>query len=72
MRHIISISAILFLVFAGGGPRAMAGGPPANQAATAGIYYPPSESAGGWRRCKTDEQVRKLAGMDPQEQDAAN
>jgi len=28
-------------------------------------YYPPSESAGGWRRLKTDEEVRKLGGMDP-------
>ena len=28
-------------------------------------YYPPSELAGGWRRCKTDEEVRRLGGMDP-------
>ena len=28
-------------------------------------YYPPSESAGGWRRCQTDEDVRSKAGMDP-------
>jgi len=33
---------------------------------TAGTYYPPSESAGGWRRCVTDDEVRNNAGMDPQ------
>ena len=29
-------------------------------------YYPPSESAGGWRRCRNDDEVRNHAGMDPQ------
>jgi CubicO group peptidase (beta-lactamase class C family) len=29
-------------------------------------YYPPSESAGGWRRCANDDEVRKNAGMDPE------
>jgi CubicO group peptidase (beta-lactamase class C family) len=29
-------------------------------------YTPPPESAGGWRSCKNDEEVRSLAGMDPQ------
>jgi hypothetical protein len=28
-------------------------------------YYPPSESAGGWRRCQNDEDVRTKAHMDP-------
>ncbi len=28
-------------------------------------YYPPSESAGGWRRCQNDDEVRNNAGMDP-------
>ncbi len=28
-------------------------------------YYPPSESAGGWRRCHTEEEVRTQAHMDP-------
>jgi CubicO group peptidase (beta-lactamase class C family) len=71
MRSITSIFVILFLslLFAGGLPRAIAGGLPAQQAASAGIYNPPSESSGGWRRCKNDEQVRKLAGMDPQKMD---
>jgi hypothetical protein len=29
------------------------------------IYYPPPESAGGWRRCASDEEVRNKAGMNP-------
>jgi CubicO group peptidase (beta-lactamase class C family) len=29
-------------------------------------YTPPPESAGGWRACQNAEQVRSLAGMDPQ------
>jgi CubicO group peptidase (beta-lactamase class C family) len=28
-------------------------------------YYPPSESAAGWRRCKNSEEVLRLAGMNP-------
>jgi CubicO group peptidase (beta-lactamase class C family) len=28
-------------------------------------YFPPGESAGGWRRCLTDIEVRDHAGMDP-------
>ena len=60
------VAFFISLVFAGGVPRAIAGGLAAQRAASAGIYYPPSESAGGWRRCKSDEDVRKLAGMDPQ------
>ena len=27
-------------------------------------YAPPPESAGGWRRCKTPEEVRSLGGID--------
>ena len=30
-------------------------------------YTPPPESAGGWRRCKTPEEVRSLGGMDPEQ-----
>ena len=30
----------------------------------AGDYYPPPESAGGWRRCASDEEIRNNAGMD--------
>jgi CubicO group peptidase (beta-lactamase class C family) len=34
----------------------------------ADTYYPPAESAGGWRWCKTPEEVRAL-GMDPDKLD---
>ena len=30
-------------------------------------YAPPPESDGGWRRCKTAEEVRSLGGMDPEQ-----
>ena len=30
-------------------------------------YYPPSESAGGWRRCRNDEGSAPLGEMDPKE-----
>jgi hypothetical protein len=30
-------------------------------------YVPPPESAGGWRRCKTSDEVRSLGGMDPEQ-----
>jgi len=29
-------------------------------------YFPASESAGGWRRCQQDDEIRNKAGMDPQ------
>jgi len=32
-------------------------------------YFPPPESAGGWRWCKSAEEVRSLAGMDPEKLD---
>ncbi len=32
----------------------------------ADTYYPPPESAEGWRRCRNDDEVRTKAGMDPQ------
>lgn len=28
-------------------------------------YYPLSESAGGWRRCNNDDEIRNNSGMDP-------
>ena len=27
-------------------------------------YFPPPDSAGGWRQARTEKEVRKLAGMD--------
>jgi CubicO group peptidase (beta-lactamase class C family) len=41
-------------------------GPPAAKSDQAEAYYPPSESGGGWRRINSDEDVRKLAGFDPE------
>ncbi len=38
---------------------------PKAETKAAEAYYPPPESAGGWRRLHNDEEVRKLAGMDP-------
>lgn len=32
---------------------------------SAETYYPPPESADGWRRCRNDDEVRAKAGMDP-------
>src|SRR6201995_4442093 len=29
-------------------------------------YVPPPESAGGWRRCKTPDEVHSLGAMDPE------
>ncbi len=68
MRKIATVSVALFLglVVVVGLPRTTAGGSPAQQGASPESYYPPPESAGGWRRCKNDEEVRKLVGMDPQ------
>jgi len=31
---------------------------------SARVYYPPPESAGGWRYCHNDEEVQRLAGFD--------
>jgi CubicO group peptidase (beta-lactamase class C family) len=28
-------------------------------------YFPPSESKGGWRHAKSDDEIRSTAGMDP-------
>lgn len=29
-------------------------------------YFPPSESQGGWRKLESDEEIRRVGGMDPQ------
>jgi CubicO group peptidase (beta-lactamase class C family) len=39
--------------------------------AFAADYFPPPDSAGGWRTLKTPEEIRKTAGMDPALLDAA-
>ena len=35
------------------------------QLAAGQAYVPPPESAGGWRWCKSADEVRRLGGMDP-------
>ncbi len=47
-------------------PATQGNGLRAQDSPSAQSYYPPSELAGGWRRCKTDEDVRRLGGMDPE------
>lgn len=42
---------------------------PAGKPKSSEGYYPPPESAGGWRRCRNDGDVQRLAGMDPQKLD---
>ena len=37
----------------------------AAQLAMGQMYVPPPESAGGWRWCKTADEVRSIGGMDP-------
>ncbi|MFN7993562.1 MAG: serine hydrolase [Bryobacteraceae bacterium] len=37
-----------------------------SQLLVAQTYYPPSESDGGWRRLRNDDEIRDQAGMDPQ------
>ena len=32
-------------------------------------YYPPPESQGGWRCLESDEDVRSIGGMDPEQLD---
>jgi CubicO group peptidase (beta-lactamase class C family) len=29
------------------------------------VYFPPPESKGGWRKLERDDEIRRLAGMDP-------
>jgi CubicO group peptidase (beta-lactamase class C family) len=35
------------------------------RAGAAEVYFPPPESAGGWRTLQTPEDIERLAGMDP-------
>ena len=71
MRSLTSIFAMLCFSLATvhGAPRTLARDLSARQPASSESYFPPPESAGGWRRSKTDGQVRNLAGMDPQKLD---
>ena len=68
MRSVVRLVAVVcFGILAiGGAHHTLANGPPADAPASTAGYYPPPESAGGWRRCKNDKEVRELAEMDPQ------
>jgi CubicO group peptidase (beta-lactamase class C family) len=68
MRNVISLLALLLFVMPWAGEMAstFGEGRPADLQESGGAYYPPSEWAGGWRRCRNDEEVRQFAGMDPQ------
>ena len=67
----MGLLAVLFLglLAAGGAPRTLATGRPPDAPESTASYYPPPESAGGWRRCKNDNEVRELAAMDPRKLD---
>src|SRR6516164_4568787 len=71
MGSVTGVLAVLFLgtVTVSGLPLTLEKHPPPNNPELSKSYYPPPESAGGWRRCKNDEEVRSLAGMDPQKLD---
>jgi len=66
MRSVVGLLAILFLglLAVSGAPRILAKGRPPDTPDSTASYYPPPESAGGWRRCKSDNEVRELAAMD--------
>jgi CubicO group peptidase (beta-lactamase class C family) len=53
-RHLVSVLKTVAAMMAGAGML------------LAETYYPPPESGDGWRRCRTDDDVRTKAGMDPQ------
>ena len=68
MRKVNNLGALLlFSLLAVGGTTATLGkGLPADSPESPESYYPSPESGGGWRRCKNSDEVRQLAGMDPQ------
>ena len=63
------ISLLLSLLAVSGLPPTLGNGLLAGEPQLTEGYYPPPESAGGWRRCKNDEEVRRLTAMDPQKLD---
>jgi CubicO group peptidase (beta-lactamase class C family) len=70
MRKATGLLAVLFLgISTGGGVPFTLERPPAHAPESTESYYPPPESAGGWRRCRNSGEVRQLAGMDPQKLD---
>jgi CubicO group peptidase (beta-lactamase class C family) len=59
----------LALLVAGAIPPATRADLRAGTAQETGSYYPPPESRGGWRRCHNNDEVRRLAKIDPQKLD---
>lgn len=41
----------------------------AGSEAKSGVYFPPPESQGGWRKLDSAEDIRRVGGMDPQKLD---
>lgn len=62
MQHPLGVAAALscLMLVAAGSPR-----PAEAAAADPGVHFPPPESQGGWRKLETTEEIRRLAGMDP-------
>jgi CubicO group peptidase (beta-lactamase class C family) len=71
MRNVSGLLAVAITGFlAVGGVTQISGKrAPVQASESATTYYPSPESAGGWRRCRNNEEVRQLAGMDPQKLD---
>ena len=65
LRWLILVASVAILI-----PTQILGqGHPTASADSAGVYYPPPESAGGWRRCHNDDEVQSLAGFDSRKLD---
>jgi len=71
MRNLAGLLSVLLLSFVdvGGLPSTLAEGLPVDKPELSESYYPSPESAGGWRRCKNNEEVRRLSVMDPEKLD---
>src|SRR5438094_10347662 len=67
MRSVTHLLLSFSLVGISGLPLILVWGHAADQPESNERYYPPSELADGWRRCKTDDEVRGLGGMDPEQ-----
>jgi CubicO group peptidase (beta-lactamase class C family) len=71
MRNVAALFVVLLVgtLVLSGLPVSLGRNLPTNNPESSESYYPPPGSAGGWRRCRNNEEVRRLAGMDPQKLD---
>jgi CubicO group peptidase (beta-lactamase class C family) len=71
MRNVSSLFVVLLVghVAVSGLPVTLANGLPTENTESTEGYYPLPESASGWRRCKNDQEVERLSGMDPRKLD---